>query len=58
MFLFRGETISRSLLLAFSVGMNIAVVVFNLVLGGVSMFLMARTISWRRLRAEGAAEQA
>ncbi len=57
-FLFRGETISRSLLLAFSVGMNIAVVVFNLVVGGLSLFLMARTISWRRLRAEGAAEQA
>jgi uncharacterized membrane protein YbhN (UPF0104 family) len=57
-FLFRGQTISRSLLLAFSVGMNIAVVVFNVLLGAVSMFLMARTISWRRLRAEGAAEQA
>src|SRR5579871_3460588 len=57
-FLFRGQAISKSLLLAFSVGMNIAVVVFNLLLGGVSMFLMARTISWRRLRAEGTAEQA
>ena len=32
-FLFRGEAISKSLLLAFSVGMNIALVVFNLVLG-------------------------
>jgi len=57
-FLFRGQAISRSLLLAFSVGMNIALVVFNLVVGGLAMFLMARTISWRRLRAEGAAEQA
>jgi uncharacterized membrane protein YbhN (UPF0104 family) len=56
-FLFRGQAISRSLLLAFSVGMNIAVVAFNLVLGGISMFLMARTISWRRLRAQEAAEQ-
>jgi uncharacterized membrane protein YbhN (UPF0104 family) len=51
-FLFRGETISRSLLLAFSVGVNIALVVFNLALGGLAMFLMARTVSWRRLKAK------
>ncbi len=57
-FLFRGEAISDSLLLAFSVGANIAIVVFNLLLGGVAMFLMARTVSWRRLRAEGAQDQA
>jgi uncharacterized protein (TIRG00374 family) len=57
-FLFRGRAISNSLLLAFSVGMNIAVVVFNLVLGGFAMFLMARTISWKRIRAEEAQEQA
>ncbi len=31
--MFRGEAISRSLLLAFSVGMNIAIVITNLVLG-------------------------
>jgi glycosyltransferase 2 family protein len=55
-FLFRGRGISGPLLLAFSVGMNIAVVVFNLVVGGLSMFLMARTVSWRRLRAEQAGE--
>ncbi len=53
-FLFRGEAVSRSLLLAFSVGMNIALVVFNLALGALAMFLMARTISWRRLKAEQA----
>jgi uncharacterized membrane protein YbhN (UPF0104 family) len=57
-FLFRGRAISNSLLLAFSVGMNIAVVVFNLLLGGLAMFLMARTISWKRIRADGAQEQA
>jgi uncharacterized membrane protein YbhN (UPF0104 family) len=51
-FLFHGEAISRSLLLAFSVGVNIALVVFNLALGAIAMYLMARTISWRRLRAE------
>ena len=32
-FLFRGEAVSKSLLLAFSVGMNVAIVVFNLLLG-------------------------
>ena len=36
-FLFRGQAISRSLLLAFSVGMNIALVVFNVVLGGIAL---------------------
>ena len=54
--LFRNEAISRSLLLAFSVGMNIALVVFNLVLGLIALFAMARTISWRRLRTAGAQE--
>ena len=44
-FLFHGEAISQSLLLAFSVGMNIAIVVFNLVLGAIALFLMARTLS-------------
>ena len=43
-FLFADEAVSKSLLLAFSVGMNIALVVFNLVLGGVALFLMARTL--------------
>jgi uncharacterized membrane protein YbhN (UPF0104 family) len=52
-FLYHNETISKSLLLAFSVGMNIAVVVFNVVLGFTAMLLMARTISWRRLRDVG-----
>jgi uncharacterized membrane protein YbhN (UPF0104 family) len=53
-FLFHGVAIPRSLLLAFSVGMNIALVVFNLGLGALAMFLMARTVSWRRLKAEQA----
>jgi uncharacterized membrane protein YbhN (UPF0104 family) len=54
--LFHGEAISRSLLLAFSVGMNIALVVFNLIAGLIALFMMARTISWRRLRAADAQE--
>jgi uncharacterized membrane protein YbhN (UPF0104 family) len=49
-FLFHGEAVSRSLLLAFSVGMNVALVVFNLVLGLAAIGVMARTLSWKRLR--------
>jgi len=49
--LFRNEAITKSLLLAFSVGMNIALVIFNLAAGLVALFMMARTLSWRRLRA-------
>jgi uncharacterized membrane protein YbhN (UPF0104 family) len=56
-YLFRGETYTKSLLLAFSVGMNIALVVFNLVCGLVALFMMARTISWRRLKTAQAQEQ-
>ncbi len=55
-FLFHGQGIASSLLLAFSVGMNITVV-FNLILGVCSMYLMARTFSWRRLQAARAAER-
>jgi uncharacterized membrane protein YbhN (UPF0104 family) len=49
-YLFRGEAYSKSLLLAFSVGANIALVVCNLTIGLIALFLMARTLSWRRLR--------
>ena len=57
-FLFQGEAISKSLLLAFSVGANIAIVVFNVVVGAIALYLMARTLSWKRLRAAQAEEQA
>jgi len=57
-FLFAGQAVSRPALLAFSVGMNIATVVFNVVLGGLALFGMARTFSWRRLRAAQAEEAA
>jgi uncharacterized membrane protein YbhN (UPF0104 family) len=49
-YLFRGEAISRSLLLAFSVGVNIAVTAVNLVMGFVAIGLMAKTLSFKRLR--------
>jgi uncharacterized membrane protein YbhN (UPF0104 family) len=57
-FLFAGEAVSRAALLAFSVGMNIAIVIFSVVVGGVALFLMARTLSWRRLRTAQAEEAA
>jgi uncharacterized membrane protein YbhN (UPF0104 family) len=57
-FLFAGEAVSKSLLLAFSVGMNVALVVFNLVVGGIALFMMARTLSWRRLKRAQAEENA
>jgi len=57
-FLFRGEAVSKTALLAFSVGMNIAIVVFNLVLGLLALYAMARTLSWKRVRAAHRAEAA
>jgi len=56
-FLFRGQAISRALLLAFSVGMNIAITVANLVLGFIAIGLMARTLSFKNLRQRSRAEQ-
>lgn len=49
-FLFRGRGVSNTLLLAFSVGMNIAIVVVNLLLGLAAIGLMAKTLSFKRLR--------
>jgi uncharacterized protein (TIRG00374 family) len=49
-FLFRGRGVSHTLLLAFSVGMNIAVVVVNLLMGLIAIGLMARTLSFKQLR--------
>jgi uncharacterized membrane protein YbhN (UPF0104 family) len=55
--LFRKEAVSRTLLVAFSVGMNIALVVCNLVLGLAAIALMAKTLSWKRLRLAQRKEQ-
>jgi uncharacterized membrane protein YbhN (UPF0104 family) len=57
-FVFAGEAVSKSLLLAFSVGMNIAIVVFNVLLGMAAIVLMARTLSFKRLRVQASGEQA
>jgi glycosyltransferase 2 family protein len=56
-FLFQGRGISNTLLLAFSVGMNIAVVVANLLFGLVAIALMARTLSFKRIRVASQADQ-
>jgi uncharacterized protein (TIRG00374 family) len=56
-FLFRNEAISKTLLLAFSVGQNIAITVINLVMGFIAIGLMARTLSFKRLRSRAQAEQ-
>jgi hypothetical protein len=56
-YLFRGSAISRTALLAFSVGMNIAVTAANIVLGLIAIGLMARTLSFKKLRAQAHAEE-
>jgi uncharacterized membrane protein YbhN (UPF0104 family) len=49
-FLFRHQAVSRTELLAFSVGMNIALSVVSVVLGLAAIGVMARTLSFKRLR--------
>jgi uncharacterized membrane protein YbhN (UPF0104 family) len=56
-FLFNGQA-DKSLLLAFSVGMNVALVVFNLVWGMTALFMMARTLRWSGIKKAKAAEEA
>ncbi len=53
-FLFEGRDVPTTQLLAFSVGMNIALVVFNVVAGAIAIFAMARTFRWKRLRVHAA----
>ena len=56
-YVFRGSAISRTALLAFSVGMNIAATAANIVIGLISIGLMARTFSFGKLRARARAER-
>jgi uncharacterized membrane protein YbhN (UPF0104 family) len=56
-FLFRGRGESHTLLLAFSVGMNIAIVVVNLLLGLGAIAFMAKTLSFKRLREASQVEE-
>jgi uncharacterized membrane protein YbhN (UPF0104 family) len=57
-YLFRHQAVSKTLLLAFSVGMNIALVVENVALGLLSVGLMTRRFSFRGLRASSRADEA
>jgi uncharacterized membrane protein YbhN (UPF0104 family) len=56
-FLFRGRGVGHTLLLAFSVGMNIAIVVVNLLMGLAAIGLMAKTLSFKKLRHASKAEE-
>jgi len=56
-YLFRGQAISKALLLAFSVGIYIAITITNIVLGLIAIGLMARTLSLKNLRQQSRAEQ-
>jgi uncharacterized membrane protein YbhN (UPF0104 family) len=56
-YLFRGRGVPSALLLAFSVGMNIALLVANVLSALVAMALMARTLSFRRLLRASRAER-
>jgi len=56
-FLFRGRGESHTLLLAFSVGMNIAITVANVIMGLIAIGLMARTLSFKKLRLRARAEE-
>jgi uncharacterized membrane protein YbhN (UPF0104 family) len=56
-FVFRGRGISHTLLLAFSVGVNLTITIFNFVIGVIAIALMARTLSFNRLRRSAREEQ-
>jgi uncharacterized membrane protein YbhN (UPF0104 family) len=55
LYLFRGKA-GRAEVLSFSVGMHIAVVAVNVVLGVVALALMTRSLRLRRLRSDAAAD--
>jgi uncharacterized membrane protein YbhN (UPF0104 family) len=56
-YLFHGRGVSTSLLLAFSVGMYIALTAFNFLVGLIAIGLMAKTLSLKRLRSASRADQ-
>ncbi|MFL5928572.1 MAG: YbhN family protein [Gaiellaceae bacterium] len=56
-FLFHGRGVSHTLLLAFSVGMNITIVVANVLMGLIAIGLMAKTLSFKRIRRASQAEE-
>jgi uncharacterized membrane protein YbhN (UPF0104 family) len=48
-YVFRKQAVKKSLLVSFSVGMQIALTVFNVALGLIALAMMARTLRWKRL---------
>jgi uncharacterized membrane protein YbhN (UPF0104 family) len=48
-YVFRKQNVGKSLLVSFSVGMQIAMTAFNVLLGLIALALMARTVRWKRL---------
>jgi uncharacterized membrane protein YbhN (UPF0104 family) len=48
-YVFRGESISKTSLLSFSIGMQVATAVLSALLGFASILLMLRTLRWRKL---------
>ena len=51
LYIFRGKA-AKTVLLSFSVGMRVTLIVFNALLGFAAIFVMLRTVHWRR-RIEG-----
>jgi uncharacterized membrane protein YbhN (UPF0104 family) len=48
-YVFRGQPVAKTRLISFSVGMQIALTAFNVLLGVVALAMMARTLRWKRL---------
>jgi uncharacterized membrane protein YbhN (UPF0104 family) len=48
-YVFRKQPLAKSLLVSFSIGMQIALTVFNVALGLIALAAMARTLRWKRL---------
>jgi uncharacterized membrane protein YbhN (UPF0104 family) len=55
-YVFRKEPVAKTRLISFSVGMQIALTAFNVLLGVIALALMARTLRWKRLVAPARAE--
>ena len=48
-YVFRNQPVAKTRLVSFSVGMQIAMTAFNVLLGVIALALMARTLRWKRI---------
>ena len=55
-YVFRKEPVAKTRLISFSVGMQIALTAFNVLLGIIALAFMARTLRWKQLVAPARAE--